>query len=82
MVLHHHDLTSCLHLEDSGFYETKHSEICLVSLFEFASFDVASVHLIPTTFQYADKFTQQLNNCTSDHYNGYNFALRAPPPIG
>ena len=82
MVHHHHDIISYIHSEDSGLYQTIQNEICLVAEFEFTSFDVVTVNLISTAFQYCDNFVQHQYYFIPDQFNGYNFALRAPPVIG
>ena len=82
MVHHHHDITSYVYSEDTGLYQTIQNEICLIDEFEFTSFDVVSPNLISTTFQYCDSFVQHPYYFIPDQFNGYNFALRAPPVIG
>ena len=71
-----------VHLDGSGFFQTVQNEICLIAEFEFTSFELISVNLISTNFLCDDYFIQCPYHFLPYKYNGYNFALRAPPTIG
>jgi len=82
MVHHHHNILPSMHSEDSGLCQTIQNEICHVGEFEFTSFDIVSTYFISTTIQYCDNFVQHPYHFIPDQFNGYNFALRAPPVMG